>query len=148
VLASAAGTVSQVGRDGEVTNPPHGNFVYIDHGGGWVTNYLHLRDAPLVAKDQVVNAGQQIGVVGNTATEVHLHYSQWSDGNAVRVQFNGSDINTWTGNLSPWGNGERLTSRPEHVVGLPGQRGSSSPTMKVIHGVAAEAPLRCGWVPI
>jgi len=111
VLASAAGTVSQVGRDGEVTNPPHGNFVYIDHGGGWVTNYLHLRDAPLVAQGQVVNAGQQIGVVGNTGTgEMHLHYSQWSDGNAVRVQFNGSDINTWTGNLSPWGNGERLTS--------------------------------------
>ena len=31
--AHDAGTVSQVGRDGEVTNPPHGNFVYIDHGG-------------------------------------------------------------------------------------------------------------------
>jgi len=33
VLASAAGTVSAVGTDGDGTSPAHGNHVYIDHGG-------------------------------------------------------------------------------------------------------------------
>ena len=111
VLASAAGIVSRVGRDGDGTSPPHGNYVYIDHGGGWVTNYLHMMDAPLVAVGQLVGRGHQLGKVGRTGTqEPHLHYSQWADGTAVRIQFNRIDINTWTGNLSPWRNGERLKS--------------------------------------
>ena len=38
VLASAAGTVLDVFTD----LPAGDNRVYLDHGGGWVTHYIHL----------------------------------------------------------------------------------------------------------
>jgi hypothetical protein len=111
VLASAAGTVSEVGTWDGTTTPSLGNYIFIDHGNGWVTWYVHLMDAPSVVVGQAIAAGQRIGRVGNTGTvDFHLHYTQLQDGVAVRVQFNGADINTYSGNLSPWGNGERLTS--------------------------------------
>jgi hypothetical protein len=53
-----------------------GRVVYIDHGGGVVTGYLHLSRA-LVAAGDTVQRGQTIGHVGATGrvTGPHLHWT-------------------------------------------------------------------------
>jgi len=109
VLASADGTVLDVftTSNGEVR-------VYLDHGGGWVTHYIHLEQVPPLSKGQLVAQGEQIGRVGNSGTEAyHLHYSQLADGKAVRIAFDGALIDTHAANAASyntWGNGEKLTS--------------------------------------
>jgi murein DD-endopeptidase MepM/ murein hydrolase activator NlpD len=52
-----------------------GNVIYIDHGGGLSTGYLHLSETRVVAGD-TVQAGQRIGSVGATGrvTGPHLHF--------------------------------------------------------------------------
>lgn len=87
VLAAAAGTV--VGRrDGvrdvnvrevgveAVAGTECGNGVVLDHGGGWVTQYCHLRQGSVqVRGGQTVAAGEVIGLVGMSghAEFPHVH---------------------------------------------------------------------------
>ena len=53
-----------------------GRVVYIDHGAGVVTGYLHLSRF-LVAAGDTVERGQTIGLVGATGrvTGPHLHWT-------------------------------------------------------------------------
>ena len=69
VKAAGAGTVVFAGRDGT-----YGVIVRIDHGGNLSTCYAHM-DKSLVKAGDVVEAGQEIGVVGKTGktTGVNLH---------------------------------------------------------------------------
>jgi len=70
VLATAAGIITQASPNGN-----YGNFVTIDHGNGYSTNFAHL-DRFLVKKGDQVERGQIIGLVGNSGrtTGIHLHY--------------------------------------------------------------------------
>ena len=53
-----------------------GRVVYVDHGEGIVTAYMHL-SKPLVAVGDTVQRGQRIGLVGATGrvTGPHLHWN-------------------------------------------------------------------------
>jgi murein DD-endopeptidase MepM/ murein hydrolase activator NlpD len=70
VTAAAAGTVIMAQWYGG-----YGNYVLIDHGGGYSTGYGHL-SAIYVASGQSVQRGQAIGAVGSTgqSTGPHLHF--------------------------------------------------------------------------
>lgn len=73
ILAAASGVVREAKyRD------DFGNMLLIDHGNGVFTRYAHLSNfANGVVEGARVEAGQQIGLMGNTAgyaIPVHLHY--------------------------------------------------------------------------
>ena len=70
VLAANRGVVALVD-----TTVLGGRVVYVDHGGGIVTAYMHL-SRPLVAAGDTVRRGQRIGLVGATGrvTGPHLHW--------------------------------------------------------------------------
>ena len=87
-LASAGGTVTYRGENAGRA----GNYLTIDHGDGWTTQYMHLQTM-IVNAGQIVAAGQQIGTVGNTGTgHPHLHYRQNYSGVAQPVSFDGTII--------------------------------------------------------
>ncbi|WP_206050982.1 M23 family metallopeptidase [Nocardioides speluncae] len=89
ILASASGTVTAAQWD----SGGGGNFVRIDHGGGWTTQYLHLQ-SDSVSVGQTVTRGQQIGRAGNTGASqgAHLHYDQRYNGDFRQVVFHGSPV--------------------------------------------------------
>ena len=75
VLASAPGVVTTAGY-----TDINGNWVKVDHGGGWSTAYLHLSQIG-VKQGQTVTTGQQLGLSGATgrATGPHLHFIIYRD---------------------------------------------------------------------
>jgi len=75
-------------NDGEVTaiNPNSqtaGKMIFIDHPGGWRTEYMHL-DSILVGRGPV-SKGQIIGTMGNTGNSsgTHLHFTVRKEGKKV-----------------------------------------------------------------
>src|SRR5687767_225345 len=86
VLASAAGRVTGA-RDGMedrlVVTPQDeaaikdrecGNGVVLDHGGGWETQYCHMRRGSLkVREGQNVAAGEPLGMVGFSGSAQFAH---------------------------------------------------------------------------
>jgi hypothetical protein len=90
VLASAAGTVSRVDNEGDVS---YGRWIEINHGAGYTTRYAHL-SAQQVSVGQRVALGQQIGRAGATGgvTGPHLHYEQRLDGTARRAVLDGRAV--------------------------------------------------------
>ncbi len=89
VLAAAPGTVLRV-RDGETDHDGSraavratagrdcGNGLVIDHGGGWQTQYCHLRNGSIdVRPGTAVDAGTPIGLIGMSGRTVfpHVHVS-------------------------------------------------------------------------
>jgi murein DD-endopeptidase MepM/ murein hydrolase activator NlpD len=70
VFAAGDGVVSFAGRMNG-----YGNLVMVDHGGGVITRYAHLRQI-LAKKGAVLSAGTTLGLVGRTghATGNHLHF--------------------------------------------------------------------------
>ena len=79
VMAAGDGVVTFCGRMGG-----YGNVIDIDHGGGIVTRYAHLRRIT-TRKAAAVSAGEVIGQVGSTGrtTGPHLHFEVRIDGAPV-----------------------------------------------------------------
>lgn len=72
IVATRAGTVSVSAFQGGGA----GNYVWIDHGDGYKSVYMHLYERASVSVGDVVAQGQQIGLMGTTggSTGVHLHF--------------------------------------------------------------------------
>lgn len=71
IVAAAGGTVSAAAS----LHPTMGNMLEIDHGGGWVSRYMHNRQN-LAALGQAVRQGETVALVGSTgrSTGPHLHF--------------------------------------------------------------------------
>jgi hypothetical protein len=97
VLASAPGTVSAT-RDGvadisireggkaAIEGRECGNGVLLDHGGGWVSQYCHLRKGSVAVREgQRVETGAKLGLVGLSGmTEFpHVHFEVRKDDTPV-----------------------------------------------------------------
>jgi len=87
-LAAYTGTPIYATRSGTVTvastGVENGNYVFINHGDGFSSAYLHMHYYTVEA-GEYVQAGQQIGVVGNTGLSKgsHLHFSIIHNGTYV-----------------------------------------------------------------
>lgn len=92
VRASAAGTVSTARY---LSGQGFGEYVIVNHGGGWQTVYAHLqRGSTTVSVGDSVNATTTIGRVGKTGLvdgTSHLHYEQRLNGDHVRIVFGQSN---------------------------------------------------------
>ena len=92
VIASAGGTV---GTSAYSTTTGYGNYIVINHGGGWQTLYAHLNSRS-VSAGQSVARGQKIGTVGRSSAKYnlspHLHYEQRYSGSVRKIVWNGSQI--------------------------------------------------------
>lgn len=83
IYATADGVVESITQAGN--NSSAGNYIRLNHGDGWVTQYMHL-DQMFVTTGQHVSAGCLIGLMGHTGGNVdqkirkmdraltHLHY--------------------------------------------------------------------------
>ncbi|MGH9244813.1 MAG: M23 family metallopeptidase [Acidimicrobiales bacterium] len=88
VLASASGRATRHHEAGGA-----GNYVIIDHGGGWRTYYFHL--AGFSAPDGAsVGQGEQIGTTGSTghSSGPHIHYEQLYNGVGQNIAINGQAL--------------------------------------------------------
>lgn len=108
VVAAAGGVVKAI-RDGmadvsirdtgreAVAGREAGNGVLLEHGGGWETQYSHLRSGTVtVGPGDRVEAGTPLGMVGlSGATEFpHLHFTLRKDGVEIDP-YTGAD-RAWT----------------------------------------------------
>lgn len=81
-IPAAYGTDIYASNDGTVTiatnHWSYGNYIMIDHGGGYATLYAHCSKL-LVKKGDKVKKGQVIAKVGSTgySTGNHLHFSMY-----------------------------------------------------------------------
>lgn len=83
VKAAADGIVCDIKND-----PRFGATVIIDHGSGYKTVYSNLTAIDMVAVNQKVKQGENIGSVGNTAIfesaeQAHLHFEVLANGEPV-----------------------------------------------------------------
>ncbi len=79
IIASKAGTIVTSSYDAN----GYGNYIIVDHGGGYLSVYAHLK-SKLVSVGQNVNSGQTIGYCGSTgrSTGPHLHFEIRVNGSA------------------------------------------------------------------
>ncbi len=170
VLAAAPGVVLRL-RDGmrdvsvreigkaAVANREAGNSVIIDHGGGWHSQYAHLRMGSVAVKEgDSVTAGQKIGLIGLSGeTEFpHVHFE---------VRFEERTVDPYTGPLPEarcgvvgtplWSAGAAaaMTYRPSGL--LDAGFAPASPTMEAIDRgdyagatLSADSPALAFWVNV
>jgi len=86
VHAPQGGTIVARGFDNG-----RGNYITIDHGGGWTSNFFHLVNAAPVQLNQVVTRADVVGNVGSTgnSTGPHLHWEIRFNGGVV--DFDGAE---------------------------------------------------------
>ncbi|YAL83049.1 peptidoglycan DD-metalloendopeptidase family protein [Dermacoccaceae bacterium W4C1] len=88
VLASAPGTATRHNEPGGA-----GQYVVVDHGGGWKTYYFHLASYT-AANGARVGQGQELGRTGTTgsSTGAHIHYEQLLNGVGQNIRINGTGL--------------------------------------------------------
>lgn len=93
VLASAGGTAYRYYQAGGA-----GNYIVIEHGGGWKTYYFHLA-AFSVGHGAGVSQGRQIGTTGSTGNSSgpHIHYEQLYNGVGQTIRINGVSLAPYPG---------------------------------------------------
>ncbi|MFC7928038.1 M23 family metallopeptidase [Streptomyces cinereoruber] len=93
VLASASGTAYRYSQPSGA-----GNYIVIEHGGGWKTYYFHL-SAYSVAHGAAVSQGQRIGTTGSTGNSsgAHIHYEQLYNGVGQPIRINGASLAPYPG---------------------------------------------------
>lgn len=101
VIPAAAGTITSV--DSAV------GTVVVDHGGGWVTKYLHMVVTPGLTAGQAAKLGTALGKVGKNGKSYgeHLHYGAYLDGNPQAVVLHGTTLRFGGRSDSPPFYGER-----------------------------------------
>jgi len=170
VLAAAPGTVRAV-RDGmadEVFEPENaalvkdkdcGNGVAVSHGGGWETQYCHLRRGSVRVKPgQRVDAGTTLGTVGLSGRTQFAHVE-------LVVRHEGKAVDPFTGagdgkgcgpgQASLWGKQAiaALDYSPVDILGV-GVTGTMPSAEKARAGrlnastLPADAPLLAAWVTL
>lgn len=83
VVAASSGRVLTTAYDRK-----GGNYVAVDHGGGLVSYYLHLRMSSVKA-GQRISAGTKVGIAGRTgaaSTGCHLHFEVRRNGMSIDPQ--------------------------------------------------------------
>ncbi|MDR0450736.1 MAG: M23 family metallopeptidase [Treponema sp.] len=84
-LAAPMGTPIKAAQDGKVSvvgiNSTYGNFVILEHGGGYQTMYAHMSVVSVKQGASVIQ-GLKIGEVGSTgySTGPHLHFAVYRNG--------------------------------------------------------------------
>ncbi len=129
-IAGATGTPIGAAKSGSVSHAgyasDYGNYVDMQHPGGWATRYAHLSEI-LVGLGESLGAGEWLGLMGSTgrSTGPHLHYEMRSGGALVNPL-------DWLPGLARGGIVSRPTvaligeAGPEAVIPL--NRGSSMDT--------------------
>jgi choice-of-anchor C domain-containing protein len=115
VYAAAAGTVREINRNWKAPNNicglragkkicAYGNFVLIDHGGGYATFYAHLDRVDNAVQLNKPIGRQTIGYMGGTGGyEVHLHFGVYYDPDGIWPETSVVDPYGWFGNAAdPW----------------------------------------------
>ncbi|MBG6240207.1 hypothetical protein IWX78_003202 [Mycetocola sp. CAN_C7] len=83
IHAAASGTVITTVTDKGNATSGLGNLIIVDHGGGILSRYHHIKaDGVFVTVGQEVAAGEIIGETGSsgTSTGPHLHFTIFTDG--------------------------------------------------------------------
>jgi murein DD-endopeptidase MepM/ murein hydrolase activator NlpD len=94
VLATAPGKVTMAKHSS--LQAGHGNYVAVNHGNGYITQYAHLEEI-FVRYGEKVSKGQVIGTVGNSGGSIipHLHYEITQHGEHVDpLTFMIEDVNS------------------------------------------------------
>jgi hypothetical protein len=96
VLASAAGTAYRFSQPSGA-----GNYIAVEHGGGWKTYYFHLSSYS-VPNGAPVAQGQQIGTTGSTGNSSgpHIHYEQLLNGVGQTIVINGQSLAPYPGSYN------------------------------------------------
>jgi murein DD-endopeptidase MepM/ murein hydrolase activator NlpD len=84
-IAALAGVATRHFQEGGA-----GNYIVIDHWGGWQTYYFHLQ-AFSVEDNTYVQQGQEVGLVGSTGASSgpHLHFEELRNGEGKDIWLNG-----------------------------------------------------------
>jgi len=108
IRAAASGKILEIGY-----NTVAGNYIVIEHEGGYTSYYCHIQDdGILVVEGQVVNDGDIIGKVGNTgrSTGNHLHFGIKEKG----VWINPTSIHDLEKHINPQGLGGSSSWRDDY----------------------------------
>ncbi|MCY1061153.1 M23 family metallopeptidase [Nannocystis sp. SCPEA4] len=92
-IAALAGVATRHYQEGGA-----GNYIVIDHWGGWQTYYFHLQ-AFSVEDGTYVQQGQEVGLVGSTGASSgpHMHFEELRNGEGKDIWLNGQLLAPYPG---------------------------------------------------